>query len=417
MGSSAWWIAILAALGIAGACGQQSETPVEETPDDVTCFHRGLDSEPGDPDCGLDFTSECSPVSVFEGPDTAEAKAAVVDAEGRAAVVGFLDMAGDDRTDYDAFITRTDAEGTELWTQTFDTGGFDYAEDVIATPDGGFLIVGYSVPETNDPTQALIVRTDENGEVLWQHLLGGELATTANSVVLSAEGHAIIGGGQRVYHDHGYGPAVYLVALDDSGEELWSGNLGADHLGRVEDLVETSEGDLVLVTERYEGLFLVAADGAGEVRWNIRLSAREVLRPRLEVLNDGGLIVSANDGHGHVTLIRADPEGGQLWTAEIAGIALDLGVVPDRGIFLAGHASGDGDEQTNVLLAQIDDSDGRELWRTTYGGRGEEVAWAICPRRDGSFALAGGTTTGAHAADGPAMRAFLLLADEHGEML
>ena len=381
-----------------------------------TCFHHGLASDGSEGGCGLDLSSACSPVSVFEGPETAEAKALVRTSDGGYVLVGFLDLADDDRTDYDAFIVRTNASGTELWGHAFDTGGFDYAEDVIQTADGGFLLVGYSVFYGDDPHQALVIRLDAEGNELWRRLLGGDENTTASTVLRSAAGHFVVGGGRRVYHENGYGPAAFLAALDDEGEELWTRGLGEEFLGDLSDIVETPAGELAFVVERYRNATITVASSVGEPRWSEEVVRGRALRVRLALGREGGFIVTSNDGERRIAVQRLERGGALRWSSSVSGVGLDVARASTGEIFVVGHHD-DGSGPSNVLVVQLSEEDGRERWRRTYGGMGEEVAWDVTLGDDGTVALAGSTTTGAQAAEGPAMRAFLLLADERGEIL
>jgi hypothetical protein len=43
---------------------------------------------------------------------------------------------------FDNYLVRFDANGDTLWTKTYGNVGYDEAQSIRATPDGGFVMVG-----------------------------------------------------------------------------------------------------------------------------------------------------------------------------------------------------------------------------------------------------------------------------------
>lgn len=110
----------------------------------------------------------------------------------------------------DLFIMKLDANGQELWTQTYGGSFLDYGSSIAVDPDNGDIIVAgttlsfgatpsgvpFTVPSPLPPPStpldpvpndgdAFILRTDPNGTILWMRTFGGEHADGFNSVIVS----------------------------------------------------------------------------------------------------------------------------------------------------------------------------------------------------------------------------------------
>lgn len=66
---------------------------------------------------------------------------------------------------FDVYLIRITKSGTVVWDKTYDRDdGDEFAQEVIATSDGGFLVVGYT-EFSNNTTDLFLLKTDENGDV------------------------------------------------------------------------------------------------------------------------------------------------------------------------------------------------------------------------------------------------------------
>ncbi|MFZ1610015.1 MAG: T9SS type A sorting domain-containing protein [Chitinophagales bacterium] len=88
----------------------------------------------------------------------------------------------DNHGNLDFIIVSTDYNGNKLWSKSYGGPGVDETEGFIATLDGGYLLTGstngsggdipfhYGSGFTND---AIVIKTDSMGEILWLKVLGG----------------------------------------------------------------------------------------------------------------------------------------------------------------------------------------------------------------------------------------------------
>ncbi|MDD5506930.1 MAG: T9SS type A sorting domain-containing protein [Bacteroidales bacterium] len=202
----------------------------------------------------------------------------------------------------DIYAVRTDTEGNVIWDNYFGTNQIDYSYDITPAPDGQFLIAGtmggfYNVDLTIfriPDCDALLVRINGEGEQVWQKLYGGDGHDWFWSVSPSPqEGYYCLGSTQS----YGWGSFdMYLVKIDDAGEELWYKTFGGSRFDYGQSLSVAPDGNLYLLgtTQSFgqngsTDLYLVKTDPLGEKIWEL-------------------VIGGDYSDYGHC--VRATPEGG-----------------------------------------------------------------------------------------------------------
>lgn len=114
----------------------------------------------------------------------------------------------------DVFLTKIDNSGNMLWKKTYGTTGYDEGYQMKKTPDGGFVICGFTQP-IGLPSSALLIRTDSDGNHLWSKTYGGSSYDYAYSVDLAADGGFILSGETTSF---GSGNKdVYIIKTDTLG--------------------------------------------------------------------------------------------------------------------------------------------------------------------------------------------------------
>ena len=118
----------------------------------------------------------------FGGSEIDEARAITTSSDGSFMVVGdtrSLDIdVSENNGAADVWIVKFSAEGSLIWEKTIGGTSFDTARAIYKTQDNGFLIAGSSRSldndfENNGQNDALILKIDSNGSLLWQKTIGG----------------------------------------------------------------------------------------------------------------------------------------------------------------------------------------------------------------------------------------------------
>jgi len=64
----------------------------------------------------------------------------------------------------DVYLIRTDASGSEEWSQTFGGSASDYGQSVQLTSDGGYIIAGYTSSYGAGSSDVYLIKTNANGD-------------------------------------------------------------------------------------------------------------------------------------------------------------------------------------------------------------------------------------------------------------
>jgi hypothetical protein len=182
----------------------------------------------------------------------------------------------------DIYVIRTDSEGEVIWDKNLGTDQIDYSFEITPTPDGQFILAGtkggfYNVDLTIfriPDAEALLARIDDQGELVWQKLYGGDGHDWFWAVRQAPEGGYYCLGSTQSYGEGSFD--MYLVKIDEEGEEIWYKTFGGSRFDYGQSLEVSPDGNLYLLgTTRSFGqngstdLYLVKTDPSGEKIWSL----------------------------------------------------------------------------------------------------------------------------------------------------
>lgn len=284
-----------------------------------------------------------------------------------------------------------------MFDHVYGDSGFDFGFSVQQTSDGGYILAGGS--DTGEPngTDMYLVKTDTYGGVQWQQTYGEQLLDLAYSVSQTADGGYVICG---TFNGFG-GDTLSIIRTDQQGEVIWEhqypGSVGRD-IGY--SVVQTMDGGFAVSgfvgSGQATDVYVVKVDALGDLQWStaVDLGAEEYGNT-IRQLADGGFIVLADNGEvpeavADMYLIRFNVMGDTLWTRSFgtpeADAARGLWVNDDGGFILAG---GRDYPNRDIFLLRTDDQ-GNELWRRFHGDpTRDEMAMDVQQLDDGGFIFCG----------------------------
>ncbi|MDP8238298.1 MAG: fibronectin type III domain-containing protein [Candidatus Hatepunaea meridiana] len=86
-------------------------------------------------------------------------------------ITGYI--VADDRSDYDLWFIRVDYSGQEVWNKTFGGDGNEKGYSCHKTEDGGYVVIGLTDSFGKGDMDAWLIKTDGEGNELWNMTLGG----------------------------------------------------------------------------------------------------------------------------------------------------------------------------------------------------------------------------------------------------
>jgi hypothetical protein len=129
-------------------------------------------------------------------------------------------------TNTQAYIIRTSADGTLLWENHFGNGT-SYAYGLVEMPDGGFVLSGHTDGMGSGLMDFYAVRTDVNGNLVWENAYGGS-ANDYGFSVFRVDGGLVFGGNSSSF-DPAYSK-IFMVGTDEEGNVLWNFYLGLNNV-------------------------------------------------------------------------------------------------------------------------------------------------------------------------------------------
>jgi len=160
-------------------------------------------------------------------------------------IAGYTDSIGAGL--FDVYLIKTDVDRNKLWEKTFGGDGNDRGYSVQQTSDGGYIIAGYTDSVGAGMTDVYLIKTSVDGEILWEKTFGGDGNDRGYSVQQTSDGGYIIAGYTR---SPSVGTAgmmdVYLIKTDVDGQMLWEKTFGGQEHDRGYSVQQTSDGGYII---------------------------------------------------------------------------------------------------------------------------------------------------------------------------
>jgi hypothetical protein len=142
------------------------------------------------------------------------------------------------------FLLKIDTNGTQEWNSSFSSTGsystFDVATSVIQLADGSFILTGVSGPVWN--TDYWLLKTDVNGQEVWNVTFGGSPNEEPTSLIQTTDGGFLLTGHREVSSTRD----AWWVKTDANGKEEWNVTLGAYLDDNPSPVIQTGDGGFVV---------------------------------------------------------------------------------------------------------------------------------------------------------------------------
>ncbi len=309
-----------------------------------------------------------------------------------------------------------------IWSKTY--GDLDFHSfSVRQTADEGYILAGATATSSYPDQDAFLIKTDRNGTMEWERYIGGEYADWANSVIVCSDGGYLATGGDCYTTKDGL-QDVFLLKTDEHGNEVWYKTFirpGRTRNSWGHCVIEVTDGYVVLAnlplygaTERSTA-WLIKTDKNGNELWNKTYSGKSHDDGNwLIQADDGGLVFTGQTcsydvGMGDIWLVKTDSEGNELWNRSYGGHEWDLGEevmqTDDGGFVIVG------DYHSDACLIKTDSS-GNQEWMKRYGGGDVDGSTSFTKTADGGYVITGSTHSGY-----PSSQGWILVTDGNGTLL
>jgi len=249
--------------------------------------------------------------------------------DGGFVLVGYAIAPG---ANYNPWIAKLSSAGQVQWTHVFVDPNSQYsaAQSVRQTADGGYIVggeVSYARTSSYTESEITVFKLNSAGTLVWQRDYTAGVDAYFQSLDLTSDGGAIVGGQVSTQTAATYNSSVLLLKLDSTGTAQFARTIRPS--GNISDLnivgvQQTADGGYAFAgyyfqnTVYTERAWLVKTDSAGNVQWDkiygpdVQYSDRSFRS--FQQTSDGGFIAAGstnqfNSGDSSIWLVKTDSNG------------------------------------------------------------------------------------------------------------
>jgi len=297
--------------------------------------------------------------------------------------------------DYNAYIIKIDKKGEKVWSKIYGGKDDEYINAITKFGDN-FVFVGSTKSYNVRNRSFYFVNIDKDGKVNWEktyyrydrdYYYGNDIiADGQNLIVAGVEKHL-------EFFNAKIDPMIFKINSD--GDKVWHKYYRGKDEDRANAIINTKDGYILAgETETYGhgdfDAYVVGVDKKGKREWFHAYGGKddEVANDIIET-KDGYILVGSTDSFGlnykDVYVVKIDKRGKTIWQYNYGGRYDDIGYAitksPDGGFVIVGKTETrrNGDD---LYLFKID-KNGKMKWSRTYGGESDDVGYDIVTTEDG----------------------------------
>ncbi|MEJ2242065.1 MAG: hypothetical protein P8Y18_07985, partial [Candidatus Bathyarchaeota archaeon] len=284
----------------------------------------------------------------YGGTGRDEAQSVIQTSDEGYAIVGYTFSFG--AGNYDFWLIKTDANGIMQWNKTFGGQATDIAYSLVETSDGDLVLTGQTISVGAESSDFWLIKTDMLGNLQWDQTFGGLSTEEAYSVIETNDGGLMIAGFTNSFGSGNYD--YWLVKTDSNGEMMWNQTYGGPNWDEARSIIQSNDGGYAIagMTASFgagsNDFWLVKIDVNGNVEWNQTYGTESYEKAySLIQTNEGGFAlagyVSYSVFENDFLLVKTDEFGNMQWNQTYGGedwqIAYSLVETSDGGYALAGE--------------------------------------------------------------------------------
>lgn len=303
----------------------------------------------------------------------------------------------------DLWLVRVDPDGNPLWSRIMGGSGEDVGYFVRETADSGYIIAGSTNSFGLGEERLWLIRMDGNGSLLWDKTFGGFVHSSGDG------GWSVDETDDGGYIATGYTQSksigrkdLWLIRTDSNGNLLWDRCYGGADEDVGLSVLQSQDGGFIVagrtasLGKRGDDIWLLKTDDQGVMSWNVSYGGDkdDVAFQVAELANGYALVGRSESGleEEKIILIRLDQLGRKIWERSYLGSSgTSLQQTIDGGFVIGGRID-NADSGRDALIIKTN-SAGLEEWRRVLGGKGDDLGSYAIQNRQGDYILAGITSS------------------------
>ena len=294
---------------------------------------------------------------------------------------------------------KLDGDGNTVWNKTFLEGFGTELRHAVNLTDG-FLLVGNQFMASGD-VNGYVARIDNQGDLLWKTLIGGEKIDKLFSGIASRGGFAVFGLTESYGNNQS---TAWIVNLDIDGNIIWNNTYKQKAETALRSGVLAQDGDYVLagysdlVGDNNYDFYLLKVQPDGIMVWNKTYGGVQSEKAySITTAVDGYVLVGEIESTTTSTdawVLKVDEFGNTIWDNTVGGHEADSPAFVtqsnDGGYLVAGFTFSFGQGQRDFWLFKISDR-GQVLFSCTQGDAGFQEAYSVIETKGNKYVMIGWT--------------------------
>ena len=283
---------------------------------------------------------------------------------------------------WDLQVTKVDANGDLVWQKSFgNSGGPDHGSDILQTSDGGYIVLGDTSSYGNGIVDLWLIKLAADGTEQWNKTIGSDCYDEPRSFTKTVDGGYVIVGMTDAIDGMG---DVWVVKTDENGEVIWEKTFGSSDLPEEGVCVKAISDGYIILGSFYdmywnENLWVLRLDSQGTLTWDQQISADGIVHgASITPTMDGGFFITGSlydmeTWVSDVYLLKLDYQGATQWV-KIIDISEGLsdegnwGIQARDGGYIAVGSTGDLNNFTGeTFILKLEGENGVVLDSVTGG--------------------------------------------------
>ncbi len=364
---------------------------------------------------------------VYGGLEDEEVNELIELSDGSFLAVGVISNDGN-TDDYDFLLIKLNNELVIDWVQTFGVLGNDIALNAVADADGGAVVIGTTLGNNNEDTDAWVIHIDSDGELAWEFQLGGSEDDALLDIIRLETGNYVAAGYTKSDDEDIPGNAgaqdMWFICFDATGTLIWNKTFGEAQSDKINTLVyQASTQQLFLAgstsntfgdsltTQGLRDYWLVKTDLEGNVQEHFTYGGSQSdIATEMCLTSDGGIAivgeslsydgdVNQHFGIDDLWVIKLDAEANITWQATLGDTSYDLahGIAEVSGgdIVVLGVNFDAVSDAYNYLydlnITRLNKNTGAIIWQDLMGGSQWDFGHSIVVSSTNNYVIGGFT--------------------------
>ncbi len=232
-------------------------------------------------------------------------------------------------------LVKTTSSGDTIWTKTYGGAEDDYGDQIIATTDGNLLIGGSSNSYSSDVFNDIqLTKINPNGDLIWSKTYSDPDQETLFHLLQLKKGGYLVSGTNE---DNGNARQAYILKTDADGNKLWDKKIGPADGRWAFCTIELPTEQLLIcgmhTVNGYGQILLIKTDQSGNTLWTKEYGLATITEEAysLKANLDGSLTVIGSSYdvttmNNDVFILKVDETGKELVFKTFGGAQSDKGI-------------------------------------------------------------------------------------------